>query len=213
MNRGLQIFFLVLVFLVVLLSTAGCTSIRIADTHNTTLAVESYNTWVAGQKEYGGEVRGSVRILGDHIAMYNSEIAKNQPDYALLQQNLEEDRQVLDQWGTRINALDAATARFEMETGGLTYDNATAQNTLQSVSVMTQYMKVYAVETGNARQYLIEYVNNAEAYIAPDDPDYWNEKYRQDAMTAKDKATMALDKGDVSLGNLALQAKELEKFQ
>jgi hypothetical protein len=145
--------------------------------------------------------------------MYNSEIAKNQPDYALLQQNLEEDRQVLDQWGTRINALDAATARFEMETGGLTYDNATAQNTLQSVSVMTQYMKVYAVETGNARQYLIEYVNNAEAYIAPDDPDYWNEKYRQDAMTAKDKATMALDKGDVSLGNLALQAKELEKFQ
>jgi hypothetical protein len=79
--------------------------------------------------------------------------------------------------------------------------------------MMTQYMKIYAVDMGNARQHLIEYVDNAGTYIQPDDPDYWNDNYRQRAMQAKDQALPALSYGDSALGNLTAQAQKLEQLQ
>ena len=41
-----------LFLLVPVLFFSGCTSSRLADTHDTTLAVKSYDTWVDAQKTY-----------------------------------------------------------------------------------------------------------------------------------------------------------------
>jgi hypothetical protein len=69
------------------------------------------------------------------------------------------------------------------------------------------------VSTGNARQYLTDYVNNAEAYIGPEDPDYWNDNYRLKAMQAKELASVSLADGDAALENITVQVNELEKLQ
>ena len=123
------------------------------------------------------------------------------------------DRQLLDQWGTGIDNLSAATDQFDQSTTTLTYDNASKARVTESLGMMTQYMKIYTVDMGNARQHLIEYVNNAETYIRPDDPNYWNDDYRQRAMQAKDQALPALAEGDAVLGNLTAQAQKLEQLQ
>ena len=200
-------------FLSLALVSTGCTSIRTTDTHNTTVAVQSFNTWAEGQNELDSELRDTTAVIGGHITTYNTEIAKDRPDYSLIRQNLAEDRQYLDRWGSRLDTLSAATDRFEQETSTLIYENATAQEIEGHLAVMTQFMKIYAVDLGNARQYLIEYVNNAEAYVAPDDPEYWNENFRQDALTATTNAAGAMDQGDAALNDLLREAKELEKLQ
>jgi uncharacterized protein YceK len=203
----------ILVFLLSLTCTAGCFSVRTADTHNTTIAIQQYNTWVSGQNVFDRNVRSTVAQIGDHVTTYNTEIAKDQPDYSLLRANLVTDRQLLDQWGTGIDNLSAATDRFDKSTATLTYDNASKVRVKESLGMMTQYMKIYALDMGNARQHLIEYVDNAETYIRPDDPDYWNDNYRQHAMQAKDQALPALADGDSVLGNLTAQAQKLEQLQ
>jgi hypothetical protein len=213
MNCGLRIAALTLILLLIVSFTAGCTYVRTADTHNTTVAVQSFNTWAAGQKELDAELRGTTATIGDHITTYNTEIAKDRPDYALIRQNLAEDRQYLDRWGSRLDTLSAATDRFEQETSPLVYENATETEIKDHLAVMTQYMKIYAMDLGNARQYLIEYVNNAEAYVAPDDPEYWNENFRRDALTATTNAAGAMDQGDAALNDLLREAKELETLQ
>jgi hypothetical protein len=203
----------ILVFLLSLSCTAGCFSVRTADTHNTTIAIQQYNTWVSGQKVLDRNVRSTITQIGGHIITYNTEIAKDQPDLALLHANLATDRQLLDQWGAGIDTLSAATDRFDQGTATLTYDNASKARVRESLGMMTQYMKIYAVDMGNARQHLIEYVDNAETYIRPDDPDYWNDNYRQRAMQAKDQATPSLAEADAVLGNLTAQAQKLEQLQ
>jgi hypothetical protein len=74
-------------------------------------------------------------------------------------------------------------------------------------------MKIYSVNVGNARQYLTDYVNNAEAYIGPEDPDYWNDNYRKKAIQAKELASVSLADGDAALENITVQASQLEKLQ
>jgi len=69
------------------------------------------------------------------------------------------------------------------------------------------------VNLGNSRQYLIDYVNNAEAYINQDDPDSWNDNYRQMALQAKEQASASLTDGDAALKNITEQAGQLEKLQ
>jgi hypothetical protein len=78
---------------------------------------------------------------------------------------------------------------------------------------MTRYMRISIVDRGNARQHLIDYVNNAKAYITPDDPDYWNDNLRQNALTAKGQAVVSLSEGDAVLKNITQQAAVLEKLQ
>jgi hypothetical protein len=203
----------ILVFLLSFSCTAGCFSVRTADTHNTTIALQHYNTWVSGQKVLDREVRGTITQISDHITTYNTEIAKDQPDITLLRANLATDRQLLGQWGTGIDNLSAATDRFDQSTTTLTYDNASKARVRESLGMMTQYMKIYAVDMGNARQHLIEYVDNAETYIRQDDPDYWNDNYRKSAMQAKDLAAPSLAEADAVLGNLTAQAQKLEQLQ
>ena len=213
MNCRLGNFFILLVFLLLFSFAAGCTSVRTSDTHNTTVAVQSYNSWVSNQKTFDKEVQDSVALIGDHVKTYNTEIAKDQPDHSLLSENLAQDRQQLDQWGANLDNLNTATDGFSQSTVKIQYDNATVVRTKETLGLMTQYMKIYAVDEGNARQHLIEYVNNAEAYIKPDDMDYWNDNYRQNAMQAMDQASASLAEGDTVLGNLTTEAQQLEKIQ
>jgi hypothetical protein len=211
MNRRLTIVFVTLVFLFFLSCATGCTAVRTADTHNVSVAVQSYNSWVSDQKELDREVRSAITQVGGHVNTYNSEIEKDHPDSALLRENLAQDRQLLNQWGSRLDTLTAATDRFEKDTAILTYDkDILTRNTLD---LMTQYMKIYAVNMGNARQYLTDYVNDAEAYIGPEDTDYWNDNYRQKAVQAKELASVSLADGDAALENITVQASQLEKLQ
>ncbi len=205
--------FLILFFLLCLSCAAGCTSVRISDTHNTTAAVQSYNTWAAQQQGFNRDIHGSIAQIGDHISTYNREIAGDQPDYALLRADIAKDHELLDQWGSGLDSLTAATDRFEESTTKLTYGNASAAKTKATLGMITQYMKIYTTDMGNARQHLIEYVNNEEMYVGSDDPDYWNDQYLQNAMQAKDQAYAALADADVASGNITSQAKNLENLQ
>jgi hypothetical protein len=120
---------------------------------------------------------------------------------------------LLDHWGLGLDNLSAATDQFERNTALLRFDTASAARTTGTLGLMTQYMKIYIVDMRNARQHMIEYVNDVGAYIGPDDPDYWNDKYRQDAMQAKELASRSLADGDLALENITVQARQLEKFQ
>jgi uncharacterized protein YceK len=213
MNRRSQTVSVVLVFLVILSCIAGCTSVRTADTHNTTTAIQSYNSWTVQQQGTDRNVRGTIALISDHVTTYNTEIVKDQPDFSALRENLATDKQALDRWGASLDSLSAATDGFESNTSALIYDNATAKQTKQTLGLMTQYMRIHTIESGNARQHLIEYVKNAEAYIGPDDPEYWNEQYRLDAILAKEQAQGSLFNGDVALRNLTTQAQQLEQLQ
>jgi len=213
MNRSLQIFFVLLVFLLTLACISGCISFRTGDTHNTTVAVQSYNAWVSSQKAFDRELRGSITTIGNHVNTYNTEITKDRPNHSLLLENLAQDRQVLDTWGSYLDELTAATDRFEQDTSKVSFGSTTTTTTKETLALTTQYMKIYLVDMGNAREHLIEYVSNAEAYVLPDDPDYWNDKYRQNAMIAKEQALVSLEEGDAALENLMLQAERLEKLQ
>jgi hypothetical protein len=213
MNRKITIICIILIFLFILSCTAGCTSVRIGDTHNVSVAVQSYNSWVSDQKALDSDVLSTISQVGEHVTTYNSEIAKDHPDIALLRENLAQDRQLLNQWGTRLDALNTATGRFEQDTADLTYDNSSVIQVHSTLGLMAQYMKIYSVNMGNSRQYLIDYVNNAEAYISPEEPDYWNDNYRQTALQVKERASASLADGDAALKNITEQAGQLEKLQ
>jgi hypothetical protein len=213
MNGRFRTLFLVLLFLISFICATGCASVRTADTHNTTVAVKEYNAWVVKQQGFDRDVRDIIAQMGIHIQTYNSEIAKDQPDYILLRSNLANDRQLLDRWGRDLDDLNAATEQFSKNTSGPQYDNTSVVRTHQILSLMTQYMNIYAANMGNARQHLIEYINNAESYTSTDTPDYWNDNYRQAAMNEKDQATSALADSDTALGNVTEQARQLENMQ
>jgi uncharacterized protein YceK len=206
------LFFSLFLILCVALS-AGCTSVRTADTHNTTTAVQSYNAWAGKQQATDQTARSTIALIAMHVSTYNTEIAKNTPDLTELRGNLVLDQQGLDQWGSNLNALSAATDQFEKETSSLTYDNASTVQTRATLGQMTQFMRIYGIDRENARQHLLEYVSNAKAYITPDDPDYWNDNLRQGAVQAKGQAQDALTGGDAALGNLTQAAVQLEKLQ
>ena len=205
--------FLSLIFLLSLSCASGCTSVRTSDTHNTTAAIQSYNAWIAQQQDFDRNVGGSITQIGDHITTYNREIARDQTDYALLRSDIAKDRGVLDQWGSGLDNLTAATDGFEKITAKLTYGNTSAAKTKATLGLITQYMRIYTTDMGNARQHLIDYENNEEKYVGTDNPDYWNDQYRQDALQAKDQASAALSDADLALGNVTTQAKNLENLQ
>jgi hypothetical protein len=213
MSYRTRAMFMCLILLLCFAGAAGCASVRTGNTHNTTVAVQEYNSWTGQQQTTNQTARNAVTRIGDHVAVYNTEIARDRPDLAMLRGNLAQDQQALDQWGADLALISAATDRFEENTSALPYDNASAKETIQTLHLMTQYMRTYSIESENARQHLIAYVNNAQAYGAPDDPDYWNEQYRQDAMQAKADAEQSLANGDLALRNVTVQARQLEMLQ
>jgi len=213
MNNKIFVVVISLIFLIFLSCTSGCTSVRVTDTHNVSVALQSYNSWTSNQKELDRDARSTISQIGEHVNTYNSEITKDHPDLALLRENLAQDRQLLNQWGARLDTLNTATDSFEQDTAALTYDTFSGYQTQNTLGLMTQYMKIYSVDMSNGQQYLVDYVNNADTYINYKDPDYWNDNYRQSAIQAKKQASASLADGDVALENITAQAQKLEKFQ
>jgi len=199
---------LFLVFLGVLLS--GCTSVRLTDTHNTTVAIQDYNSWADTQKAYGVQAKAAVSQIGSHIAEYNSEIAKGSPDITTIRANVGSDRQLLQQWAGQEAGMDAATEKFTSETSVLNYNSNDAK---QTVELLAQNMKIYAIDMKNTQQHLIEYANYMDAYLAPDDPDYWNDAQRVAAMNANTDAVASIAESDSALGAISSAAKKLETGQ
>jgi hypothetical protein len=189
----------------------GCTSIRIADTHNTTVAIQNYNSWVTEQKQFDRQLRSDLQRITADTTTYNTEIARDSPDITLIRQNVADERQLLNAWGNEIVRLNFATDAFEKNTSALTYENN--PKAMQEIVLMTQYMRIYTVSIGNAQQHLIDYTNNAGLYVAPDDPDYWNDDYLKSATSARQLAASSLSDGDMALGNISAQAQLLQQSQ
>ena len=126
------------------------------------------------------EVRSDLlRISADTIT-YNTEIAANTTDFALLRKNVADEQGLVKAWDSELTQSSFATDNFEKNTSSLIYrDNPRGK---QEVALMAIYMKIYTISMGNAQQHLIDYTNNAGLYVATDDPDYWNDGYLQSAM-------------------------------
>ncbi|MGB7787307.1 hypothetical protein [Methanoregula sp.] len=209
--RGPVISLLALIVVAVFCVFSGCTSIRTADTHNTTVAIQEYNAWVTEQKQFDREVRSDLQRISADTTTYNTEIARDTPDLALIRQNVGEEQQLLNSWENGLTQLNFATDNFETNTSALTYENNPKAH--QQIALMVQYMKIYTVSMGNAQQHLLDYTNNAGQYVSPDDPDYWNDAYLQSAMNARQLAASSLSDGDAALGNITAQAELLQQSQ
>jgi septal ring factor EnvC (AmiA/AmiB activator) len=201
----------VLFLLVATLFSPGCTAVRLADTHNTTLAVRSYNNWVESQKTYDQQVRASLDRIGQNINDYNRELARSQPDNKNLRANIASDRQILQDWETQSIALDAATGQFASDTSALNL--SASPESKQAVEVLTQDMKIYSITMKNAQQHLVDYTTAMNSYLAPDDPDYWNDAFRIAAIDANSKAIKTIADGDDALAALSSAGKKLENLQ
>jgi hypothetical protein len=190
---------------------AGCTIPRTGDTHDTTIALQSYNAWSDQQKKFDQQSRFTIKQLGDHLGAYNSGIAQDYPDLSALRGNVVADRQLLDQWGTQVAALNTATDQFSATTSELTYVNS--PTTKETVDLLAQYIKIYTIDMGNAQQHLIDYTTDAGIYISPDDPAYWNDVYLNQAMDAKTQATESISDADKALSEINTYARQLQQLQ
>lgn len=208
--RYLVIPVLSLVFFAVFFSGCTAVSVRLADTHNTTLAVQSYNSWTEMQKTYGQQATTAISQIGAHLTTYNSEIAQGSPDINMLRANVASDRQLLQQWAGQEDGLDSATEKFAADTSALDYHSTDPK---QAVDLMAQDMRIYAVDMKNSQQHLVEYTNFMDAYLSPDDPDYWNDAQRVAAMNANTDAVKSLADADSALGAISSAAKNLENAQ
>jgi hypothetical protein len=200
-----------LFLLVPALFFSGCTSVRLGDTHNATIAVKNYNTWADAQKTYDRQVRISLDHIGQHITLNNQELAKSQPDVQVLRTNIASDQQLLRDWEAQGSQLDAATDRFTAETSALNF--SASPDTRQAVDVLTQDMKIYSITMKNAEQHLVDYTSSMNAYLAPDDPDYWNDNLRIAAMSANGEAIKSVAEGDQALAAISSAGKKLEGYQ
>jgi hypothetical protein len=185
--------------------------VRLGDTHNTTVAVKSYNTWTDAQKTYDRQVRISLDHIGQHITLYNREMAKSKPDVQVLRADIASDQQLLREWEAQGSQLDAATDRFTAETSALNF--SASPDTRQAVDVLTQDMKIYSITMKNAEQHLVDYTNSLNAYLAPDDPDYWNDNLRTAALSANGEAIKSIADGDQALAAISSAGKKLEGYQ
>jgi hypothetical protein len=211
LSRGPVISLLAMIILISFCVLSGCTSIRTADTHNTTIAVKEYNSWIIEQKQFDRQVRSDLQRISADTTTYNMQIASNTTDLSLIRQNVADEKQLLDAWGNELVKLNFAADSFEKNTSALTYGNNPKAN--QEIAFMVQYMRIYTVSMGNAQQHLIDYTNNAGLYVAPDDPDYWNDAYLQSAMNARQLATSSLSDGDGALVNMTAQGQLLQQSQ
>jgi hypothetical protein len=190
---------------------SGCTSVRLADTHNTTLAVKSYNTWADAQNTYNRQVVAFLDQLNQHRTAYNSELTKEAPDIRVLRAGIAADHQILREWEAQSNELDAATERFSSGTAAL--DFSASPDSKEAVGVLTQDMKIYSLTMKNAEQHLVDYTSAIDSYLTPDDPDYWNDGRRVSAMNANSEAQKTIADGESARTAVFAAAKKLENSQ
>jgi hypothetical protein len=197
--------------MVLFCTISGCMSVRTSDTHNTTIALQEYNTWAAEQKLFDREIRSDLQRISADTTSYNAEIVRENPDLTLIRKNTGDEKQLVNGWTNELAKLSLATDSFERNTSGLTYGND--HQTRQQLALMIQYMRIYAISIGNAQQHLIDYTNNEGMYFGSENPDYWNDGDLQAALNARQLAASSLSEGDVALGNLTSQAQILQQSQ
>ena len=190
---------------------SGVLPVRLADTHNVTVALGEYNSWAGMQKTLDRQVRFTLEETGSHTGTFNLEMAQEQPDMNLIRQNVAMERQLLTQWEDEITTLDLATTKFSRATSGLDYP--ASPDTGEVVLLMAQNMRIYTIHMKNAQQHLTDYVNQFDAYIRDNDPDYWDDEYRQAALDAKQKAADEITSGDEALAAIMSGAAKLQQAQ
>jgi len=190
---------------------SGNVPVRFSDTHNATLVIQEYNSWVQQQKSVDNQVRFSLEQMGEHTGMFNAEIAKENPDVNFLRENVATDRQLIAKWGSETAQLDTLTTRFSETLEPL--DLSGSPEGKEAAGLMLQDMKIYVIHMKNAQQHLVDYVNQCDAYLGDTDPDYWNDNFRQAAMDAKTKAAGEISQGDEVLEALSAAAQKLAGSQ
>ena len=210
MERSRAIFLLLFLAGCTLL-TAGCTTPRMSDTHNTTVVIQDYNTWADQQRAYSDQVRSDLTRIGSNLDTYNQEIVSDHPDIGLLRENVETDRQILGQWGTSTKALGSATDLFTTDIASLDFGSDT--DTPRISGLLAQEMKIYSIDMSNAQQHFIDYNRDFSGYSVPDDPDYWDDSLRMAAMDAKALALSSVEDGDAALSNITAMAQILQQRQ
>lgn len=191
--------------------SAGCTAPRMGDTHNTTIVLQDYNTWADQQRAYSDQVRSDLTRMGSNLDTYNQEIVSDHPDIGLLRENVETDRQILDQWDTSTKALGSATDLFTTDIASLDFGSDT--DTPRISGLLAQEMKIYSIDMSNAQQHFIDYNRDFSGYLTPDDPDYWDDSLRMAAMDAKAQALSSVEDGDAALSNITATAQILQQRQ
>ena len=206
-----RVIFLLLLMTGCTLFFAGCTSPRMGNTDNTTLVVQDYNAWADQQRAYNDQVSSALTRLGNNLDTYNHGIVLTPPDAGLLRGNAATDRQVLDAWDTSGRTLSSATDTFTANTASL--DFGTDGETRRLSGLLAQEMKIYSIDMSNAQQHFVDYNHDLSGYLAPDDPDYWDDSLRVAALDAKARALSSVEDGDTALSNITATAHLIEERQ
>ena len=210
MERSCALF--LLLFLVgCTLLTAGCTTPRMGDTHNTTVVIQDYNTWADQQGAYYSQVRSALTQIGNTVDAYNRDTAAPSSDPVTLRGDVAADQQAIGQWGAASTALESATDTFSSSTSSLTFGND--PDTLQLTGLLAQEMKIYSIDMSNAQQHFVDYNRDLTGYLSVDDPDFRDDSLRTAAMDAKAQGLSSLEDGDAALSNITATAHFLQQRQ
>jgi hypothetical protein len=190
---------------------AGCTTPRMTDTHNTTVVIQSYNTWAGQQVAYSRQVSSTLTQMENTLNDYNHETAGGSSDPGALQGEVAADGQAIDQWGSASATLESATDEFSSDTASLSFGNNT--ETLGITGLLLQEMKIYSIDMSNAQQHFVDYNRDLSGYLSENDPDYRDDSLRTAAMDAKGQALSSIADGDNALSNITAKAKILQQSQ
>jgi hypothetical protein len=204
-------FFLLLFLAGCTLLAAGCTTPRMSDTHNTTVAIQDYNTWADQQGTYYSQVSSALTQIGNTVDAYNRDTAAPSSDPVTLQGDVALDQQTISQWGAASTALGSATDTFSSDTSSLEFGND--QETLRLTGLLAQEMKIYSIDMGNAQQHFVDYNRDLSGYLSVNDPDFRDDSLRIAATDAKAQALSSLEDGDAALSNITATADLLQQRQ
>ncbi|MGA9620494.1 hypothetical protein [Methanoregula sp.] len=211
MMERARVIFLLLLLVGCALLVAGCTTPRMGDTHNTTVVIQSYNTWADQQVSYSKQVSSTLNQIGNTLNEYNHETANDPSDPGTLQGDVASDGQAINQWGSASTTLGSATNSFSSDTASLSFGNDTETSRL--TGLLLQEMKIYSIDMKNAQQHFVDYNRDLSGYLSEKDPDYRDDSLRMAAMDAKSQALLSISDGDNALSNITATAKILQQEQ
>jgi len=206
-----RVIFLLLLLTGCTLLVAGCTTPRIGDSHNTTVVIQSYNTWADQQVTYSTQVRSTFTQIGNTLNEYNHETAQGSSDTGTLQGDVVADGQAINQWGSAGTTMGSATDSFSSDTASLSFGNDTETPWL--TGFLLQEMKIYSIDMNNAQQHFVDYNRDLSGYLSVNDPDYRDDSLRMEARDAKAQALSSIADGDNALSNITATAKLIQERQ
>jgi hypothetical protein len=181
------------------------------DTHNTTVVIQSYNTWADQQVTYASQIGSTLNQIGNTLNEYNRDTASNSSDPGTLQGDVAADDQAINQWGAASTTLGSATDSFSSDTASLSFGNDTETPWL--TGLLLQEMKIYSIDMNNAQQHFVDYNRDLSGYLSESDPDFRDDSLRTAAMDAKAQALSSITDGDNALSNITATAKLLQQSQ